>query len=453
MRYFLFLLLSFPAFAEYDEVTKLSEEAKARREAWKVFREKVSTGTMCEPGDYRCFVTAASKIPGVHPEDIIASRSILEPFYLRSISGDVIPCGDTCKNNNRASHVFLFLQIFNSYISGQEKVYNSKEATTVRAARFRAIMDLSALGNMNKHMEYVKAEYGKIDFSKVTVKKLTNKSLFEGALANIESGQLFSQSILCHLHPGNMVYDEISLAPRSKVNDKYREWLKHFDETVRKSCKDSTPIDHRGMDASTRSYYSHLMDKKIKEIDCPAGDFACVRKHLRTFEIRYASDISKVSRFLADFENKGRKADCDASCKANNLLRGTQTFITYLSLYDRQKLGSTMDWTKDPEARYRTIPEDVKIYEILNQTFNNVITELAKIDSAKISDPGLKSELKSIAKDSSDFASGKMLKDSVICTMDPWTAAYDKYMVPYKDPKQNKIFEANFLEFKEKVCK
>jgi hypothetical protein len=37
--------------------------------------------------------------------------------------------------------------------------------------------------------------------------------------------------------------------------------------------------------------------------------------------------------------------------------------------------------------------------------------------------------------------------------MEPWTASYDKYMVPYKESKMNKKFEARFLNFKEKICK
>ncbi len=440
------------AFAAEDEAAKFVETSKARREAWKVFREKVSMGNLCEPRNYRCFNDAAMKIPGIHPEDLIASRSFLEPYYLRSIKDDTLPCGESCQHNLRASNIRLFLALFLGYKAGHEEIYNFSDSTTVRATLVRAYMDLSAFKNMKKHMEYVKSEYAKLDISKVTNQVLKSKDWYENAIATVESGKLFSHSILCHLHPGSLVYDDIAKG-KSKVDAKYSGWLKEFEETGRMACVDSTPIEYRGMDLSTRKYYEQQTVNKINAINCKHGDYACVRKEFRNITVHYADDLERIIKFLFAFYQKSTPAVCDETCKAQNLLRATQTLITFLGQYDRQKLASTMDWKKYPEEKYKTLTEDVMMLGSLEGPFTFILETLANLDSAKIKDEGLRSELKSISKDVSDFASGKMLKDSVICTMEPWTAAYDKYMTPYKKPKRNKEFEKGFLHFKEKVCK
>ena len=82
-----------------------------------------------------------------------------------------------------------------------------------------------------------------------------------------------------------------------------------------------------------------------------------------------------------------------------------------------------------------------------------IVAQALKLDPRNVKDPGLKSELKSVGKDLSDFASGRQFKESVICTMDPWVAAYDKYLSPTKDRKENQKFEEAFLNFKESICK
>jgi hypothetical protein len=313
-------------------------------------------------------------------------------------------------------------------------------------------MDLSAFGNIKKQVDYVREQYAKIDFDKVTLKDLKNPPMFQNMLRRIESGRLFSGSVLCHLHPGTMVYDQI-VSGKSQTDAKYRSWMKDFDSTARKNCKDSTPIEYRGMDFSTRMYYQRQTEKALKAIDCKKGDYACLRKHLRKIPIRYAVDIALVAELLGKYVVEDLKPPCDKTCQDMVVLKSTQTFITFLSHYDRSKLASTMDWKKFPEEKYRTITEDVDMYFTIIGNLGDVLEELGKLDAAKITDEGLKSELKSIGKDVSDFVSGKMFKDSVICTMDPWTAAYDKFMTPYKVPKKNKKFEQRFLTFKEKVCK
>jgi hypothetical protein len=65
----------------------------------------------------------------------------------------------------------------------------------------------------------------------------------------------------------------------------------------------------------------------------------------------------------------------------------------------------------------------------------------------------MKSEMKSIGKDLSDLASANLVKDSIICKMDPWLASYDKYLAPYKDRKMDQKFEEAFINFKSSLCK
>ena len=93
------------------------------------------------------------------------------------------------------------------------------------------------------------------------------------------------------------------------------------------------------------------------------------------------------------------------------------------------------------------------MFETLKEIFTPLIVEFGKIDPKKVTNAGLKSEMKSVGKDLSDFSSGRMLKDSVICTMDPWNATYDKYMMPYKNKELDKKFELTYLDFKEAICK
>ncbi|MFL5785015.1 MAG: hypothetical protein ACJ76H_10420, partial [Bacteriovoracaceae bacterium] len=274
-------------------------------------------------------------------------------------------------------------------------------------------------------------------------------------LITIRAGKRFSNSVLCNLHKGDIVYDEIMGKESSgkKMDKEYAEALKLFEKRVAKRCVNREPLDYRGTDASTRHHYNAIRDGKIAEINCAKNDFACVRKNFRKIPIRYADDIGKVEDFMKTFVKKSRPDQCDDSCEARRLVKTIQTWITYFSTFDRKKLASTMDCEKYPEGKYLTLTEDVLFYRALKEIFNPFLLELGKIDPKGLKDEGLKSELRSIGKDVSDFASARMLKDSVICTMVPWNAAYDKYMLPYEDKAENKKFETTFLEFKENICK
>jgi hypothetical protein len=257
------------------------------------------------------------------------------------------------------------------------------------------------------------------------------------------------------LQKGDIVYDEIMGKENSgkKMDKEYAEALKLFEKRVAKRCENREPLDYRGTDASTRHHYNAIRDRKIAAIDCAKNDFACVRRNFRKIPIRYAEDIGKVAAFMKTFVKNSTPDQCDDSCEARLLVRTIQTWITYFSTFHRQRLGSTMDWEKYPEARFQTLTEDVLFYRALKEIFDPFLIALGKIDPKGLKDEGLKSELRSIGKDVSDFASARMLKDSVICTMTPWNASYDKYMLPYEDKAANKKFETTFLEFKENICK
>jgi hypothetical protein len=384
MRYFLFFLIALSAFAVDDEVRKLTEETKARKEGLKLFYEKVSIGSYCQLRDYGCFVSALGKMPGTHPEDLIALRSIMEPFYLRSVKDGFPPCSEVCQNDLRAKHINLFSLILMTYDSKERKKFSINDTTTVKGTRFRAFMDLSAYGNIRKHVEYLKEEYKKLDLKKVSVKRIADPKIYEDAFRFLDSGRLFSDSILCHLHPGTYVYDEIVRKKSSKVDEKYREWMLEFDKNARSACTDSTPVQFRGMDASTRRYYERQTLASLKAIDCRKGDYACLRKHLRRMPIRYAKDVTLVSNYIENFLVKEIANGCDKTCRIENLLKASQTFITFLSQYDRKKLGSTMDWKKHPEEKYRTITEDVSMFDTISENFIGVLEALGKLDPAMI---------------------------------------------------------------------
>lgn len=448
MKIFLTLLLCLNAFAADDEVSKIVRSVKERKEALKAFRTSVSLGTKCEPRDYDCFTGEVKTLVKGHTEDIIAARAVLDPFYERSVKDGFPPCEVLCQQTMIANHVYLFLTYLMSYNSIEKENQRVDQYPTVTSTRIRAYMDLSAFNALEKHRAYLDEIYQrKVQLDNLKDPNLKNKNFYDRSFALLESGEIFQNSVVCHLTEGDPVHAEI------KKDKKYGEWLTRFDKTAKAKCADKTPLDYRGTDKATRKYFNQVRDVKMEKMVCVPGNFGCVRNHLRGMGIHYAEDVQKVAAYMKDFTEKSKANPCDETCEAQILVRSIQTWVTYLSQYDRKTLASTMDWKLYPEARFNTITEDVILYETIRDVFAPIVTRFGSIDPAKVSDQGLRSEMRSVAKDLSYYSSVQMLRDSVICTMKPWNASYDRYMVPYKDKDQNKKFEESFLTFQSSLCK
>ena len=455
MKFFFLLLIAMPVFAVETDVAKLARLVKQRKEELKMFREKVSKGDKCRLRDYDCFSREVLGFVQGNSEDLIEAPSILEPFYERSIKDAFPPCSDTCENTLLAQHVKLYLDFFNKYDVQDKESSRIPVYPTVSSARARVYLDLSAFQSMKKNLEFITKQFEKIDFGKVIKPELSNKKVFEELFKKLKSNSIFSTSVVCHLEPGDPIHAELTYGTTTgkKVDSDYSFWFDDFSNDSEKFCKDTTPLIFRGTDDATRAYYRKVRDRKLESISCSTGDFNCMRKFLRLVGIHYAEDVEKVAAKLITFLKSSRVSPCDDTCQAQSLVRMIQTWITFLSTYDREKLASTMDWKEFPEERFETIREDVEFYRSLKRILTPIITTYGKIDPQNIKEASLRSELRSVAKDLSDFASGKMLKDSVICTMEPWEAKYDKYLSPYKDKVKNKKFEESFLEFKANICK
>ncbi len=455
MRFFFIILFAFSAFAADDEVAKILKSVQDRKAAINIFIEKVSKGDRCPVRDYACFSTEVMAFLEMQSEDMIMAKDVLLPFYERSMKEVFPPCEKSCQAKIREGHIYLSLNVMRSYNTKDLKYYRVPPYPTVSSTRIRAYMDLSAFHRIAEMLVHIENEYKLLDLNLVkNPDPGKDKIYYEKQFKRRKDGVFFNNSILCHLKEGDLVYDEISRGEGSKKksDQNFAQWLKEFDR-IRSVCVDATPMEYKGTDESTRAYYRNLRDKKLAAMKCADNDFGCARKNLRELRIHYAEDVQKISNYLKDFSLKSRPAECDETCEAQLLIRTIQTWVSYLSTYEREKLASTMDWKEHPEARFLTITEDVTMYETLKEVFNPLIAEFGKIDPRKVTDAGLKSEMKSVGKDLSDFSSGRMLKDSVICTMDPWNATYDKYMVPYKNKELDKKFENAFLDFKEAICK
>ncbi len=454
MKYFFILFISLTALSAETEVGKLMMKVKQRKEEIKIFINKVSKGDVCQPRDYACFEKEVMHFLNGHVEDIIEAREIHVPFYDRATKGGFPPCEKTCLNTMKASHVHVYVAYLRTYNTAFKDKYRFTAYPTVNSTRVRSYMDLSAFHRMQEDVAYLLPIFETVDVDGLPKDIKRYKSFDTKWLKILKSASLFYQSILCQLAPGDVVYDEIMRGERSpkRSDQNFSRWMKDFD-AVKNVCERTSPIEYKGTDESTRAYYRGLREKKMAAMTCAAGDFGCVRKNLRELGIHYTEDVQKVAAYLKQFVLTSKPADCDETCEAQLLIRTIQTWVSYLSSYERGKLASTLDWKEHPEARYLTITEDVTMFETLKEIFDPLIVEFGKIDPRKVTDPGLKSEMKSVGKDLSDFSSGRMLKDSVICTMDPWNASYDKYMVPYKDKELDKKFEISFLDFKEAICK
>lgn len=456
MKFFLILLICLPGWAVEDDVARVSRLIKQRKEELKFFKEKILKENKCRERDYDCFSREVLSTVKGNTEDLIEAASILEPFYERSIKEGFPPCSDTCQNTMLAASTKLYLDYFLKY-DVQDKD-SSRIATypTVSGVKVRALLDLSAHHNLHKTLIRLNGNVARIDWGKVIKPELANKKLFMDLLAKVETAKIFNTSVLCHIKEKDPVYTELdasSTKTGKSTDETYKLWFAEFREVTQPYCADQTPIIYRGTDKATRNYYRQIRDKNLADMTCSLGDFPCVRKTFRKMEIHYAEDVEVVAKRLIAFTRESRERPCDDACKAQSLVRMLQTWITFLSTYEREKLASTMDWNEYPEARYLTITEDIDMYTTLKNILTPIISAYGKIDPQNIRDAGLRSELRSVSRDLSDFASGKMLKDSVICTMEPWVAAYDKYLSPYKDKEKNKKFEAAFLDFKSNVCK
>lgn len=444
----LFTLLGSSTFAADDEVSKIVRSVKERKEALKAFTSAVSLGNKCEPRDYECFSAEVLTLVKGHTEDIVSARSILDPFYQRSINEGSPACEVVCQETMLAHHVYLFLAYLKSYTARGKENSRIPLFPTVTSTKVRAYMDLSAFHSLGKHRIHLDDLFqNKVKLEKVILPKLKDAQFFKNSFELLDTGEVFKNSILCRLGKEDPVYLEI------KTDKKYGEWLGRFDETVKAKCADTTPLDYRGTDTATREYFNRIHNEKMSKLKCDPGNFGCARGHLRGLGIRYAEDVQKVAAWMNDFTQKSKASPCDESCEAQLLVRTIQTWVTYFSQFDRSALASTMDWKLYPEARFNTITEDVILFELIREIFSPLVTKFGSIDPAKISESGLKSELKSVGKDLSFYASAEMLKDSVICAMKPWNASYDRFMVPYPDKEQNKKFEGSFLQFQESLCK
>ncbi len=453
---FTLLILSVSAFAVEDEKTMITRMVKERKEELLLFREKVSQGNRCKLRDYKCFKNEVMLLGRGHPEDLMYAQDILLPFYLRSIKEGDFPCEGSCLQNLLAQHIDTYLSFVLLFHTAEKKNDRTSAYPTIDATRIRAIMDLSAVGSSIKSEAYLRGQLKALNPEKITDPEVKDVSKLSTKIDSLTNGSLFAESILCRLNPGNLVYDEILRGESSKKQSEKRlaEWMKAFAVFKTSVCKNTAPLDYRGTDASTKKHYAKIRDRKLAGLDeCRSSDFGCLRRQFRGLGIHYAEDVTVVEEKMKSFVAKSTPATCNDTCQAQMLISVIQTWITYFSTFDRSKLASTMDWKIYPEAKYDTIAEDLSFFLSLRAIFDPLLMEFGKIDPARVSDEGLKSEMKSVGKDLSDLASGRMLKDSVICMMEPWIAAYDKYLSPTSDSKKNKKFEAAFLEFKSAVCK
>ncbi len=454
MKLLFTILLVLPVLGFATEAEMITQKVKDRKKDVELFREKVSMGNRCPVRDYKCFQNEIVIFLKGHVVDITAAEEILNPFLKRSMNEGFPPCEKACQQTLLAQHIYVFLDFLTGYKSQDSETQGLSAYPTVELSRIRAIMDLTAYNYIKRQTAHLEKLYGTVKFDAVTNPEFRDRKIFEEKLTSLKKMEGFQLSVLCRLSPGDFVYDEIASGSQSKSPGpkNLATWLEEF-QSEKDICKISTPFDYRGVDTPTRNLYRNLREKKLAEIKCKNGDFGCVRKHLRALGINYAEDIGRVNEFLSQFVKASKPRTCDAECESQLLVRKIQTWITYLSTFERDKLASTMDPKNYPDAKYLALSEDVKVFELLKLIMEPIVIKFGTIDSAMVKDAGLRSELKSVGKDLSDFSVGKFLKDSVICTMDPWKASYETYLTPYKDKELDKKFEASFLEFKEKICK
>ena len=455
MKLFLILFLCLPVFAVEDEKTVMLKEIENRKLAYILFNEKVSEGDKCFVRDYKCFKEQLMNFTTGSKEDLIGAYNIISPFYVRSVKEGDPPCVGSCLQNMLAHHIDAYLKFIMVTHKGDRKETRVSAYPTVDGTRIRTIFDLSAIGATMKNVDYLETRISQLRPGEITDPEVKDISRFKKDLEFITQGAILKNSVLCHLSEGDLVYEEIMAGRFSdkKSDENLAKWLTHFQDRKSKICESTEPLDYRGLDESTRKHFEKIREKKLANVECKQKDFACMRKTARVIGIHYADDLMKVKERLDEILAALKPKECDETCEAQFLIRTIQTWISYYSTFDRSKLASTLDWKVYPEARFLTIKEDLLFYESTKTIFQNLITAFGKIDPRNVKDPGLKSELKSVGKDLSDFASGRQFKESVICTMDPWVAAYDKYLSPTKDRKENQKFEEAFLEFKSNVCK
>lgn len=452
---FTLLLLSVSAFAVDDEKTVVLKEMTKRKLEYKIFAEKVSNGDKCRVRDYKCFKEHLLTFANGSKEDLVAAHFLNTPFYLRSIKEGDIPCTGSCLQNMLAHHIDAYLKFIMVTHKNEKPETRVSDYPTVDGTRIRAIFDLSTLGAMEKNSEYLKTKISQLKPTEINDPEVRDVSRFNKDLEFIGQGTILKNSVLCHISKGDHIYFEIVKGNSSaKKSDKnLANWLKKFEERKKDICVNQEPLDYRGLDESTREFYNKLLERKLSRVNCKKNDFACFRKFARMIGIHYADDLMKVKEGLDKRFSESKPKECDETCEAEFLVRTIQTWITYYSTFNRSNLASTIDWKVYPDARYLTIQEDITFYESTKKIFGNLLTEFGKIDPRNVKDPALKSELKSVGKDLSDFASGRQFNESVICTMEPWIPVYDKYLSPTKDRKANQKFEESFFEFKSNVCK
>ncbi len=455
MKLFLILFLSLSAFAVEDEKTAALNATAKRKAEMGLFKQKVSSGDKCRVRDYKCFEEQLMTLALGGTEDLVGAHYVIAPFYKRSVKEGDIPCIGSCLQNMLAHHIDVFLKFILVAHNRGKDIIQTSDFPTIDGTRIRAIRDLGALGATLKNVEYLERLIAQLKPKDITDSDVKDTSRFSKELALIKQGKIFENSVLCHIGRGDLVYEEIMFGDNN--DSSYRnlaKWLKTFESEMKKNiCKSTQPLDYRGLDESTMLHYEKIRDQKIAAIDCKDNDFNCVRKKIREIGIHYAIDIPRISEFLNKFIEKSKPKKCDETCQSQYLVRTIQTWISYYGTFDRSKLASTIDWKANPEARFQTMEEDMSFYHGLKQIFEPLVTEFAKIDPRTVKDISIRSELKSVGKDLSDYSSGRWLKDSVICTMDPWVAAYDKYLSPFKNPIKDKKFEEVFLEFKSNICK
>ncbi len=452
---FTLLLMSLSAFAVQDEKTFILKEMEKKKLSYEIFEEKVSSGDKCRLRDYKCFKEQLMNLSTGSKEDLVAAHAMTSPFFLRSVKQGDPPCRGSCVQNMLAHHIDAYLKFILVTYKEERQDGRVSDYPTVDGTRIRAIYDLSAVGATIKNSKYLEERIKQLKPKDISDPEVKDISRFSKDIEFITQVTFLKNSVLCHISKGDLVYEEIMAGKSSGKNSDVNlaNWLDQFEERKKEICASTEPLDYRGLDESTRKHFANIREKKLQNINCKPNDFACFRNALRLIGIHYADDLLFVKEIMDGIFAESKPKDCDETCQAQFLVRTIQTWISYFSTFDRSKLASTIDWKVYPEARYLTIPEDLIFYESTKKIFQDLLTEFGKIDSRNVKDPGLKSELKSVGKDLSDFASGRQYKDSVICSMDPWTAAYDKYLSPTKDRKANQKFEEAFFEFKSNVCK
>lgn len=445
---FTLIYFSFSAAFAFDEKELITKKVKQRKNELKLFQEKVSSGDKCKLRDYSCFKNQILLLRKGQSEDLSLARSILEPFFLRSLKANDLPCTGACFQNLLAYHIDTFLLFVTPYYSKGSKDLRISAYPTIDSTRIRGVLELNGIDATSRNSIYLKELVSMLKPKEITAKDVLSSAKINGIINWMNSDPHLSNSVLCHLHPGDIVFDEM-------MNDeKIGPQMREFNNRKNKSCKDTTPLDYRGIDDSTKKHYANIRDAKLSKIDeCPHGDLGCMRRHLRGIGIRYSEDLKLVHDRMKAFAEKSKPSDCNETCQSQFLISILQTWITYFSTFERSHLASTLDWKIYPEAKFDTIPEDINFLKQTKEIFTQMMIEFAKIDPGSVKDEGLKSEIRSVGKDLSDLASGKIYKDSVICSMEPWSATFDKYLSPFKDKKKDEIFEAEFLEFKSTVCK